>query len=206
MEHKPACINSYNGHCFDPTAAAPDDLCIEDIAHALSLLCRANGHLHFFYSVAQHCLACQQEAALRGWSPRLQLLCLLHDASEAYIGDLTRPLKRHLPVFSTIEEQLQQQIFAALGISAPSKAEQALVAKIDDDMLYWEFHLLHPTGIEAPHGALLQPLEPAERPAKQVETDYLTIYTTLMEVQSHGKAGATETQIAGTHGFSGTSK
>ncbi len=181
MDRKLVCINSYNGRCFDPTAPETADLCIEDVAHALSLLCRANGHLHFFYSVAQHCLACQREAAVRGWSPRLQLLCLLHDASEAYIGDLTRPLKRHLPAFFEIEERLQAQIHAALGVDAPTETEDAQVAEIDDAMLYWEFRLLHPTGIDCPPGVLVHPLEPRELPQKQVEQDYLAAYAALRE-------------------------
>ena len=181
MDRKLVCISSYGGHCFDPTAAEPTDLCIEDIAHALSLLCRANGHLHFFYSVAQHCLACQQEAAARSWSPRLQLLCLLHDASEAYIGDLTRPLKRHLPAFYEIEEQLQKQIYTALGLAAPTPGEEAQVATIDDAMLYHEFRLLHPTGIDVPPGTLIVSLEPRELPHAQIEAEYLAVYTALKE-------------------------
>ncbi len=178
MEHK-LCINSYSGRIFDPTAAALSDLCIEDIAHALSLLCRANGHIHFFYSVAQHSLACAREAAARGWSRRVQLLCLLHDASEAYLGDLTRPLKRHLPAFYEIEERLQAQILAALGVAAPTEAERALVSQIDDAMLYWEFRLLHPMGIDVPPGELVLPLHPAQLPCKQVEDDYLAAFAAL---------------------------
>ena len=67
-------INTFHAHRFDPTAAQTEDICVEDIAHALSLLCRANGHLRHFYSVGQHSLACQREAAARGWTPRVQLL------------------------------------------------------------------------------------------------------------------------------------
>ena len=122
-------INTFHAHRFDPTAAQTEDICVEDIAHALSLLCRANGHLRHFYSVGQHSLACQREAAARGWTPRVQLLCLLHDASEAYIGDLTRPLKRHLPAFDDIERRLQGQIFAALGVAPPTEAEAGHISR-----------------------------------------------------------------------------
>ena len=172
-------INSYHGHCFDPTAAAPEDLCIEDIAHALSLLCRANGHLCLFYSVAQHCLACQREAAARGWSARVQLLCLLHDASEAYIGDLTRPLKRHLPAFAAIEARLQWQIYAALDVPPPTPEEARQVAEVDDAMLYWEFQLLHPAGIDCRRLELRGPFCPQELPHEQVEHAYLAAFAAL---------------------------
>lgn len=174
-------INTFHAHRFDPTAAQTEDICVEDIAHALSLLCRANGHLRHFYSVGQHSLACQREAAARGWTPRVQLLCLLHDASEAYIGDLTRPLKRHLPAFDDIERRLQGQIFAALGVAPPTEAEAAQVAEIDDAMLYWEFQRLHPTGIECRCLPLTGPLDLSERAPAAAEADFLAAYAALKE-------------------------
>ncbi len=175
------CINSYGGRRFDPTAPDPEDICPEDIAHALSLLCRANGHLRLFYSVAQHCLACRREAAARGWGPRLQLLCLLHDASEAYIGDLTRPLKRHLPYFAEVEERMQQTIYEALGVAPPEGAERSLVAEVDDDMLLWEFRLLHPTGLGTPRRELSAPFSPREEPREDVERAFLAALRELRE-------------------------
>ena len=58
------------------------DILIEDIAHALSLMCRANGHFKEFYSVGQHCIYCCEEAIKRGYSNTVALACLLHDASD----------------------------------------------------------------------------------------------------------------------------
>jgi hypothetical protein len=74
-------------------------------------MCRANGHIRHFYSVAQHCLNCAREAQARGHSDAIQLACLLHDASEAYISDITRPVKRSLPQYTEIEDVLQSLIF-----------------------------------------------------------------------------------------------
>lgn len=85
-------ITTYLKKYFDPLNANINDIEIEDIAHALSLLCRANGHFEHFYSVAQHLLNCAKEAKARGYSKRVQLGCLLHDASEAYLSDVTRPV------------------------------------------------------------------------------------------------------------------
>ena len=82
---------------FDPVHPDPALIDIRDIAHALSMLCRANGHFPTFYSVGQHCINCAAEAAARGYSRRVQLACLLHDASEAYLADVTRPVKKELP-------------------------------------------------------------------------------------------------------------
>lgn len=105
-------ITTYLKKYFDPVNADINDIEIADIAHALSLLCRANGHFVQFYSVAQHCLNCAKEAKMRGYSKRVQLGCLLHDASEAYLSDVTRPIKAQLPKYLEVEEKLQNAIYA----------------------------------------------------------------------------------------------
>ena len=64
------------------TSWDPEAISIRDIAHALSLICRGNGHVRNFWSVGQHCLDCAHEAQARKLSPRMILACLLHDASE----------------------------------------------------------------------------------------------------------------------------
>ena len=74
------CITTYSGEAFDPAQPDSQKIHIADIAHALSLLCRANGHFKRFYSVGQHCVNCALEAQARGYRPQVQLACLLHDA------------------------------------------------------------------------------------------------------------------------------
>lgn len=84
-----AWIQTYSGKRFTPTKPKADSIVIQDIAHALSMQCRFSGHVKYFYSVAQHCVLvsyiCDQKDALWG---------LLHDATEAYLVDVPRPLKR----------------------------------------------------------------------------------------------------------------
>ena len=89
-------MTTYSGRKFDPMQMTPGDVYIEDIAHALSLLCRGGGQLSYFYSVGQHSLNCAAEAKARGWSERQQLACLLHDASECYMSDVPTPFKLSL--------------------------------------------------------------------------------------------------------------
>lgn len=81
-------ITTYTGKSFDIIAATPDDLDIEDIAAALSKLCRWGGHTKVFYSVAEHSI---HVASMLPES--LALAGLLHDAAEAYVGDVIGPLK-----------------------------------------------------------------------------------------------------------------
>ena len=90
-------ISTYMGEDFTPLSPNINQIYIEDIAHALSLMCRANGHFIRFYSVAQHSINCANEAKARGLSARVQTACLLHDGSEAYLSDVPRPVKRLLP-------------------------------------------------------------------------------------------------------------
>jgi hypothetical protein len=123
---------------FSPLEAEAGDIEIADIAHALSLLCRANGYIRHFYSVAQHSLNCAAEAKARGFSEDVQLACLLHDASEAYISDVTRPVKRSLPKYIEIEEALQKVIFGKYNLSHLGPEGLAAVAEVDDCLLYYE--------------------------------------------------------------------
>lgn len=87
-------MNVFSGHRIDPLHIKEDDIHLEDIAHALSLICRGNGHIKYFYSVAQHSLNCAKKAKSRGYSQHVVLSCLFHDASEAYMSDLITPIKK----------------------------------------------------------------------------------------------------------------
>lgn len=136
-------LSTNSGKRFNPTKAQIDDIFIEDIAHALSLICRANGHLKLFYSIAQHSINCAKEAEARGHSIRIQLACLMHDASEAYIGDVISPLKRQLPDYLVFENDLQEIILKALNIPEITLQEEQIVKEIDNCLLYHEFKILH---------------------------------------------------------------
>lgn len=132
-------IRTFTKTRFTPTDPKPSDINLRDISHALSLLCRANGHFPYFYSVGQHCVNCAKEAAARGEGRRVILACLLHDASEAYLSDITRPVKKYLPEYLNIEEKLQKAIYEKYLKAPLTPEEAACVKRIDDDMLIYEF-------------------------------------------------------------------
>lgn len=127
---------------FDPLAPERELIDIADIAHALSMLCRANGHFRSFYSVGMHSVNCAKEAIARGYSRRVQLACLLHDASEAYLSDVTRPVKEELPQYRKIEEPLQAMIWEKYLDQPLTQPEEDMVFAIDDDVLENEFPAL----------------------------------------------------------------
>ncbi len=132
-------IKTYSGKMFDPVLPETDKIDIIDIAHALSMLCRGNGHMKHFYSVGQHSINCMMEAKARGYSVRVQLGCLLHDASEAYLSDVTRPVKAALPEYLQIEEPLQNMIWNKWLTPALTQEEKTQIFDIDDSILWYEF-------------------------------------------------------------------
>lgn len=95
---------------------------LEDIAHSLSNKCRFNGHCSEFYSVAQHCV----HVAMLVHDERLRIPALLHDASEAYVGDVVSPLKRMFAGLLMLEGRVQKQINSRFGIMLSTDDELAL--------------------------------------------------------------------------------
>jgi hypothetical protein len=130
-------IQTFTGKRFYVLDPREEEVCIEDIAHALSNLCRFTGHVREFYSVAQHSLhvseLCPEELALQG---------LLHDASEAYLNDLNRPLKRseELRGYREIEARVQEVIARAFGL--PGGRMPVAVKQADDLALAGEAQAL----------------------------------------------------------------
>lgn len=104
-------IQTYTGRQFHVMEPRADEVHHEDIAHALSLLCRFNGHVDRFYSVAEHCLILSHVLP-----PEAQLWGLLHDAGEAYVGDMSRPLKQHMQDFIGAEFRVLLRIIEYFGL------------------------------------------------------------------------------------------
>ena len=135
-------ITTYTGKYFNPTQPNPDLISIQDIAHALSLICRGNGHVQTFWSVGQHCICCAKEAAARGLSDRMVLACLLHDASECYMSDVPTPFKKKLPEYQEQEEHLLRMIYEKFLGSTLTSGEQAQLKEIDHAMLLYDLENL----------------------------------------------------------------
>ena len=111
IARKGAWMQLHSGVRFYPIDPRPEDIRIEDIAHALSLLCRFGGHVREHYSVAQHSIIVAHMLP-----PRLQLAGLLHDATEAYLVDVPRPIKVALPGYKELEDALSGVISFVYGV------------------------------------------------------------------------------------------
>ncbi|AEH38047.1 hypothetical protein [Halopiger xanaduensis] len=129
-------IETYSGCGFDVFDPDPDDVRLLDIAAGLAHACRFGGHCRRFYSVAHHSIHVSRE--LPADSPRLQLLGLLHDAGEAYVGDVPRPLKARFESFERVEERVLDAVWTAFDIEPPTDDEWDRVMAADDRLLAYE--------------------------------------------------------------------
>lgn len=172
-------MQTYSGGQFWPLDPHPEDINIADIAHALARLCRFAGHCTSFYSVAQHSVLVSYITG-----PENALWGLLHDASEAYVVDVPRPLKLLLPNYTAIEDGVQRAIAEAFGLPWPLPAE---VKRADNQILADEAaQLMAPPPEDwflpdPPSGTAINPLPP-----EAAETLFLDRFRELAGAGSNG--------------------
>jgi hypothetical protein len=126
-----AWIQTYTGRKFHYNDPQPEDVHLQDIAHALSNMCRYAGHCDKFYSVAEHSVLLSNLFE----DPTTRMIALLHDATEAYCVDIPRPLKRMLPDYTAYEESVWKIIARRFGLPEEIPAE---VHEMDTRMLMTE--------------------------------------------------------------------
>lgn len=174
------CITTYTGRHINPVHPDPKLICIEDIAHALSLICRGNGQVQTFFSVGQHCINCAREALARGYSERVAFACLLHDASECYLSDVPRPFKKTLTGYKEQEEFLLNVIYHKYLGSSLTQEEEEKLKEIDDDMLWFDLTYLlnEPQTVEKPQIHIH--VDYKVRPFEETEKEYLKMFQYFM--------------------------
>ena len=146
-----AAIVTFSGKVIEPLNPDPAQIDIEDIAHSLSNQCRFTGHTKHFYSVAQHSVLvsheCDHKDALWG---------LLHDASEAYLSDIARPIKRYTAWgsgYGDVERKLEIAVAFSFGLQDNDTPYEELgvmpasVKRADDLLLRTEMRDLMPPGV-----------------------------------------------------------
>jgi hypothetical protein len=133
-------IETYSGIHVTPLDPKPEMICLGDIAHALSQQCRFAGHCKKFYSVAEHCVHVSHLVP-----SDFAKVALLHDAGEAYLMDIPRPLKKHMGFsmdghfmpYRAFEERLMEIIAAHFGMQWAGMPPE--VRAVDDRMLVTEY-------------------------------------------------------------------
>lgn len=130
IDRKGPWMQTYGGMQFWPFDPRPEDINLIAMAHALGNTCRYNGQCNHFYSVAEHSVLVSEnvpeEDAL--WS-------LMHDASEAYIGDIIRPIKPHVLAFQEIEAGIMAAVCQRFGLppEMPASVKHADTAILADE-------------------------------------------------------------------------
>ncbi|MGO4379664.1 metal-dependent phosphohydrolase [Pseudoduganella sp. RAF19] len=174
-------IFTQSGRYFSFTNPSESDFDIGDIAHALSNICRFTGHVREFYSVAQHSVLVSLAVP-----PKYAMAGLLHDATEAFIGDVASPLKAILPDYKAIEKRIEEAVLTRFGVDPllPPEVKQAdmvLLATERRDLMpegagYWPCL----TGV-TPLDFEIVPLTP-----EQAKAAFLKRYTLLQKVADLG--------------------
>lgn len=127
-----------------PVELRPEDVDVRDIIWATSNVCRFAGHVRKHYSVATHQVLVHDLAEMHGASDAVRRACLLHDASEAYLGDVPSPLKRLLPQYQEMEARVEAAVRARFGLSDDPAVWQQ-VKRFDVMALHLEASVLfHP--------------------------------------------------------------
>lgn len=126
-------MKTLSGLWFDPADPRPEAIALSDISSALSKVCRFSGQIKDFYSVGQHSILCYMMAKHAGLSKRIQLLCLLHDATEAYISDIPSPFKQLLkPQVAVLEDAIFNTIITSFGLPLTTVEEHKIMKWVDN--------------------------------------------------------------------------
>jgi len=130
-------INTASGVAFHPLEPKAEDVSIEDIAHSLSHQCRYTGHTLNFYSVAEHSVLVAKGVKALGGSLNAQRWGLLHDGSEAYLSDISSPVKRHpsFAFYREVEKGLMAAVAERFKLEGP---EPDPVRFVDAQMIAFE--------------------------------------------------------------------
>lgn len=124
-------MQTYTGKQFWPIDPSPDDVCVDDIAHALSMMCRYNGHCKWFYSVAEHSVYVSRHVP-----KEFALWGLLHDAPEAYVADIVKPAKRFISGYADVEKRIMRAVCEKFGLNfnEPASVKLADASILADEM------------------------------------------------------------------------
>ena len=175
-------ITTYTRKHFDPINPDAELICIEDIAHALPMMCRGNGHVSSFWSVGEHCILCAKEAAAKGYSNRLVLAALLHDASECYMSDVPRPLKQNMKKYKEYENHLLDVIYTKFLGFTLNIDEEKLIKEIDNALLWYDLKYLLDEESEEKQPKLHVKVDYTVRSFSEVEKEYFGLFEKYREV------------------------
>lgn len=159
------CIRTFTGIYVDVLNPKLEQFCIEDIAHSLSQYPRFGGHLPRFYSVAEHSINCCYAVRNEGETRENIFSALMHDCSEAYLGDITNPVKSELKEYKDLEEKYMRLLSEKFGFYYSELTGLSnYIKQIDKQFLEFEFE-----------NFFLKELN-SKRDMEEVESEFLSLY------------------------------
>lgn len=138
---KSGCLKTVSGRYVDLLEPQPETIELFDIAHGLSFVCRFGGHVPAFYSVAEHSMHVAAQVRRTFGDDHLALYGLLHDATEAFLGDVVRPLKLSMDAYRAVEELFARAIESRFSLPAGSLDDERVKAT-DKAILPWEMAMV----------------------------------------------------------------
>jgi 5'-deoxynucleotidase YfbR-like HD superfamily hydrolase len=179
-------IQTLSGRRVNPFDASPEDIDPADIARALSHLCRFGGHSRAFYSVAQHSVIVSDLLEQTGAPPEEIMAALLHDAAEAYLGDLPHPLK-HRSELGAQFKQAEKHLEAVIERRFDLPDAAARIKPIDRALLATERRTFSKVAWNWPELEGVEPLELAIEPwePNRAQREFLERYERLEGARSN---------------------
>lgn len=179
-------MKTVSGSSFCPFENTMGKVDIGDIAWSLAHQCRYNGHVDRFYSVANHCIVMARYFYDKR-KYKLALEALLHDASEAYLGDMIYPVKQLFPDFLALENRVQGYILSQLGHHEFTREEDGViyykqskeVRKLDRDMIPHETAILRSSLNGAQYNKDIGDL--CDMPPDMIAGQYEIVYEQLVD-------------------------
>ena len=161
-------LQLYSGKRFWPTDPHAEDVEIDDIAHSLSMQCRYAGHCVKFYSVAEHSVHIADWLYVKGFTSDQVIAGLLHDATEAYLVDVPRPVKPFLPGYKEAEAAVWQAVATRfeLPVEMPAIVKEVYSRIIGDERANMRHCAADWYATGEPLGIELQYWSPAEAEAR----------------------------------------
>lgn len=159
-------METYSGRKFWPLDPRPEDFHVIDIARPLSMQARYAGHTIHHYSVAQHSVLLTEYAQANHLGSVVEQWCLVHDAPEAFLCDIPRPLKRFLSEYQVIEDRMMAAIAEWLDLpSMPPIVAELDTRILGDERAWLKFRSGHDWGLPPRLGIQVEPWSPelAER-------------------------------------------
>lgn len=175
-------LQTSSGKKIDFDDIRQENFNLDDIIYSLALLCRYNGHIKHFYSVLAHEINCYYIGKYLNYSQEELLYCLLHDSTEAYIGDIASPIKERFSGIRDFEDEIYSYILKALNLDFPSEEILKKVKLTDKIALHKEWKALMDEDFESEYTLYdVESFSTDEEPVEETRNRYRKLINSIIK-------------------------